>query len=152
MKSPLKWYGGKQKIASRILQLFPAHRTYVEVFGGAGHLLLQKQPSKVEVFNDLDNDVVNLFRVLRDHKAAQRLAILLELTPYARAEHEHCRENAELESDPVERARMLLVRVRQSYNAIVDGSWRHGQVVGHLRPFYSAIAAIEPACSRLRDV
>lgn len=59
MRPPIPWFGGKQLMSGRLLPLFPEHRTYVEVFGGAGALLFGKNPSAVEVYNDLDSDLVN---------------------------------------------------------------------------------------------
>ncbi len=103
----LRWHGGKWKLAPWIIGYFPKHRIYVEPYGGAASVLLRKSPSHSEVYNDLDEDVVNLFRVLRDPAQAQSLVQLLELTPFARAEFEGAYEPTE---DPVERARRLVIR------------------------------------------
>jgi DNA adenine methylase len=102
----LRWHGGKWKLAPWIISHFPKHRVYVEPFGGAASVLLRKERSYAEVYNDLDEDVVNLFEVLRSAEAS-RLIELLRLTPFARLEFEH----AYIESrDPIERARALIVR------------------------------------------
>lgn len=102
----LRWHGGKWKLAPWIISHFPKHRVYVEPFGGAASVLLQKHRSYGEVYNDLDSEVVNLFEVLRDGPMACLLRRCLELTPFARAEH----ENAYLPAtDRVERARRLIV-------------------------------------------
>jgi DNA adenine methylase len=82
----LRYHGGKWKLAPWILQHFPPHHIYVEPFGGAGSVLLRKPRSYGEVYNDLDSDVVNVFRVLRDPARAHQLRVLLELTPFAREE------------------------------------------------------------------
>jgi hypothetical protein len=103
----LRWHGGKWKLAPFILQYFPEHRIYVEPFGGAGSMLMRKPRVYAEVYNDLDDVVVNLFRVLRDEKKAARLIEALRLTPFARAEFVEALEPAE---DDVERARHLIVR------------------------------------------
>jgi DNA adenine methylase len=102
----LRWHGGKWKLAPWIISHFPTHRIYVEPFGGAASVLIRKSRSYGEIYNDLDQDVVNLFGVLRsDH--APRLIELLRLTPFARLEF----EGAYLETeDPVERARRLIIR------------------------------------------
>jgi DNA adenine methylase len=103
----LRWHGGKWKIAPWIISHFPKHRIYVEPFGGAASVLMRKKPSYAEVYNDLDDVVVNLFRVLRDGARAARLIEALRLTPFARVEFNEALEAAE---DDVERARHLIVR------------------------------------------
>lgn len=118
----LRWHGGKWKLAPQILPFFPPHRIYVEPFGGAGSMLLRKDRCYAEVYNDLDDEVVNLFRVLRDPHDGQRLGELLRLTPFARAEFMDA--NGEVTADPqeagsaagatgkaeIERARRLVIR------------------------------------------
>jgi DNA adenine methylase len=106
----LRWFGGKWKLAPWILAHFPRHRTYVEPFGGAASVLLRKTRAYAEVYNDLDDWVVNLFRVLRDDASAARLINQLRLTPFARAEFEDTRELGAAAADPVELARRLIVR------------------------------------------
>ncbi len=103
----LRWYGGKLRLAPWIIAHFPPHRVYVEPYGGGAGVLLRKPRIGPEVYNDLDGEVVTLFRVLQDPTTAQQLARLIELTPYARAEFELSYLPTD---DPVERARRLLVR------------------------------------------
>lgn len=106
----LRWHGGKWKLAPWIIPHFPAHRVYVEPFGGAASVLLRKLRSYAEVYNDLDDWVVNLFRVLRDDIAAAQLIEQLRLTPFARNEFECARELKEATGDSVELARRLIIR------------------------------------------
>ncbi|WP_038343018.1 DNA adenine methylase [Acinetobacter sp. A47] len=61
------WLGGKSVLARTIIEAMPAHTTYVEVFGGAGWVLFKKTPSPVEVINDINDDLINLYRVLKFH-------------------------------------------------------------------------------------
>lgn len=82
----LRWHGGKWILAPWIIAQFPPHRIYVEPFGGAMSVLLRKERSYAEVYNDLDTRVVSFFRVLRDEAKAARLVRALELTPFAREE------------------------------------------------------------------
>lgn len=70
MKAPICWLGGKSRLRNKIIQCLPEHTCYVEVFGGAGWVLFGKEPSKVEVYNDIDGELVNFFRVIKNcHKA-----------------------------------------------------------------------------------
>lgn len=110
----MRYHGGKWRLAPWIIQHFPAHRIYVEPFGGAGSVLLQKPRAFAEVYNDLDSDVVNLFRVLRDPEQSARLRVLLELTPWARDEFYLAYEPTE---DPVEGARRTIVRAAMAFGS-----------------------------------
>jgi len=103
----LRWHGGNWLIAPWIIGFFPPHRTYVEPFGGAASVLLRKQRAYAEVYNDLDDSVVTLFRVLQDDEKSSRLHDLLKLTPFARSEFEIAWEPS---TDPVEKARRLIIR------------------------------------------
>lgn len=103
----LRWLGGKYRLAPWICAHLPPHHTYVEPFGGAASVLLSKPRSPTEIYNDLDDDVVTLFRVLRSPEQAAELVRQLRLTPYARAEFLAAYEPA---ADAVERERRLVVR------------------------------------------
>lgn len=151
--SPITWFGGKSALAERIAQVFPSHRTYVEPFGGSMAVLLAKTPSPVEVYNDLDRGLVNLFRVVRDPDSMERLRRLLDLTPYARAEFAMAAEPA---ADPVEAARRFMVRQRQSYSG-VNRAWgfvvddAHAKASTILR-WEKGIEVLPEVCRRIRDV
>ncbi len=103
----MRYHGGKFRLAPWIIAHFPAHRVYVEPFGGAGSVLLRKPRSYAEVYNDLDGEIVNLFRVLRDPAQARELERLLRLTPFARAEFEAAYLS---DGDPIEQARRTLIK------------------------------------------
>lgn len=102
----VRWHGGKWMLAPWIISHFPPHRVYVEPFGGGGSVLLRKEPSYAEVYNDLDGEIVNLFRVLRGPRADE-LVRAVALTPFARDEFRLAYDAA---ADDVERARRLAVR------------------------------------------
>lgn len=112
----LRYHGGKWRLAPWIISHFPAHRVYVEPFGGGASVLLRKPRVEREVYNDLDEDVVNLFQVLRDAGRSGQLIELLRLTPFARTEFE---DSYEPTSDPVERARRLVVRSYMGFGSSV---------------------------------
>ncbi|WP_265664989.1 DNA adenine methylase [Verminephrobacter aporrectodeae] len=101
----LIYHGGKWRIAPWIIQNFPEHQNYVEPFGGGGSVLLRKPRARVEVYNDLDADLVNLFKVIRDRGADLKQA--LENTPFARGEFAGSYEKSD---DPLERARRTVIR------------------------------------------
>ena len=108
----LRWHGGKWKLAPWIISHFPKHRIYVEPFGGAASVLLSKPRTKGEVYNDLDECVVGLFRVLQDPSQAESLIGRLRHTPFARAEFERARYPS---ADPVDQAWALIVRCFMGY-------------------------------------
>lgn len=110
----LRWHGGKWILAPWIISHFPHHRRYVEPYGGAASVLLRKPRSFAEVYNDLDDDVVNLFEVLRDDKAAARLIDQLELTPFARKVFD---QSYQPQGTPVDQARALIVRSFMGYGS-----------------------------------
>jgi DNA adenine methylase len=103
----LRWHGGKFLLAERIMAFFPRHRCYTEVFGGAFSVGMLKPRVHAEIYNDLDDQVVGLFRVLQDLEKSARLIELLRLTPFARREFQLAYEVTE---DPIEAARRLVIR------------------------------------------
>lgn len=110
----LRYHGGKFRLAPWIIGHFPSHKVYVEPFGGAASVLMQKPRSHGEVYNDLDGDIVNVMRVLQDRTARERLAELVTLTPYARAEFDLAWEPVD---DPVERARRTFIRAEMGFGS-----------------------------------
>lgn len=99
-----RYYGGKWKLAPWIISKFPRHQHYVEPCGGAASVLLQKPISPIETYNDLNGDVVNFFKVLRERP--EELAHVIRWTPWARQEFEASRECV---GDELERARRFWV-------------------------------------------
>lgn len=87
MKAPriLHYPGSKWSMADWIISHMPPHKTYLEPFFGSGAVFFNKPPSELETINDLDGDVVNLFRVIRDRP--KELAHLVRWTPYSREEY-----------------------------------------------------------------
>ncbi|HFQ5074299.1 TPA: DNA adenine methylase [Vibrio vulnificus] len=110
----LRYHGGKFRLAKWIISHFPEHRVYVEPFGGAASILLQKPRSHGEVYNDLDSDIFNLFQVLRDPDSANQLMRMCELTPYSR--DEFCLAYQKTEN-PIERARRTIVRSAMGFGS-----------------------------------
>lgn len=120
----LRYHGGKWLLAQWIISHFPKHRIYVEPYGGAASVLLQKPRASAELYNDMDGEIVNLFRVLRDPAQAQELERLMRLTPYARAEFDAAYL---LAGDPIEQARRLIFRSFAGFGADgVTATWATG--------------------------
>ena len=116
----MRYHGGKFRLAPWIISHFPAHKTYVEPFGGAAGVLLQKPRAESEIYNDLDDDIVNVFRVLQDQEKSAELQRKLIVTPYSRAEFELSYVHAD---EPVERARRTLMRAHQGFGSA--GATKH---------------------------
>jgi DNA adenine methylase len=114
----LRYLGGKWRLAPRLIAHFPPHRVYVEPFGGAASVLLRKPRAYAEIYNDLDDEVVSFFRVLRDPVQARRLAELVALTPFARAEFEAAYAPAD---DGLEAARQIVIRSFMGHGPTATG-------------------------------
>ncbi len=118
MRSPLVWLGGKGRLAERITPLLPRperHLTYVEPFAGGASILFSRRPAGIEVINDANGEVINFFRVLRDHGDVLREH--LQNTPYAREVFEDWREKSPKTLTPIERAARLFYLSRASFMA-----------------------------------
>lgn len=102
----LRWHGGKWILAPWIISHFPPHRVYVEPFGGAASVLLRKPKSYAEIYNDLDDDVVSMFQVMRSPRSDELVRNVIH-TPFARTEFNLSYKETD---DPVERARRLIIR------------------------------------------
>jgi DNA adenine methylase len=113
IKPPFGYFGAKQRLAKRIVEMLPRHNAWVEVFCGSAVVTINKPQAPLEVINDLDGNVVNLFTVLRDK--SKELCEQVALTPYARAEFELARRGEEVK-DPLERARRFLVATMMTVN------------------------------------
>jgi len=120
---PISWIGGKAKLAGKMVAMMPEHNYYCEVFGGGAACLFAKSPVKLEVYNDVDQALVNFFQVLRDSEMSRRLIRLLKFTPYARQEYYHCRGQLDRAGDRVEWARQFFVAVRQAFASTIGKGW-----------------------------
>ena len=152
MRSIITYYGGKGYSWRRIIPHFPPHRTYAEPFGGAANVLLNKPPSAVEVYNDIDSNVVTIFRALRDSPDELRRA--LELTPYSREEYVRCLGPLD-GLDDVETYEGWKLRYRQVFGGLgqtaTPGRWSYSVakssrgMAGEVSKWLSTIDAVLPA-------
>lgn len=117
----LRYHGGKWEIAKWIISHFPPHRVYVEPYGGAASVLMQKERSWAEVYNDLDGDIVNLFKALREFPKELHDSVLA--TPFARDEYVAAFQESR---GLVESARRALIRSHMGHAGIAT----HGRASG----------------------
>ncbi|MGL2989793.1 DNA adenine methylase [Acinetobacter nosocomialis] len=115
MNHPLiRYHGGKFRLAPWVLSHFPSHTCYTEAFGGAAGVLLQKPRAYAEVYNDLDGEIVNLFRVLRNEEHRNKLIEQLVFTPYSRDDFQEAWEPCD---DSIEKARRLIIRAQMGFGS-----------------------------------
>lgn len=107
METILKYPGAKNRLAEWIISFIPEHRVYLEPFFGSGAIFFNKAKAKIETINDLDGNVCNLFRMIREYP--DEFAKGLEMTPYSREEYENAYAVGSAETD-MERARKFMVR------------------------------------------
>lgn len=120
------WYGGKYSHLDWLLPLLPESKHFCDIFGGSAAVLINREPSPVETYNDLDGEVVNFFRVLRNNK--DRLIEKIGLTPFSREELRIALSKEKNISD-LEKARRFFVRARQTRTGLAqtssEGRWAH---------------------------
>lgn len=121
------WYGGKYSHLDWLLPLLPETKHYCEPFGGSAAVLVNRPPAPVETYNDVDGELVNFFRVLRDDK--EKLLEAIGLTPFSREEFELAIQEPTVSISELERARRFFVRARQVRTGLAQtassGRWAH---------------------------
>lgn len=117
MRGPLPYIGGKNRLANRIVALFPEHTTYVEPFAGGAQVFFRKEPSKVEALNDLSHDVVNFFRVCQQHY--EELVRYLKFMVVSREWFEQLVETKPETLTDIQRAARFLYLAKNCYAGLV---------------------------------
>lgn len=127
VKPLMRYHGAKWRLAPWIISHFPSHHCYVEPFGGSAAVLISKEPSEREVYNDKNDELVNLFNVIRDKEMRTELLQLLVMTPYSRTEFEFAKEVSNVNRDSrgqiepgypaVMEAHKLLVRAQMGFGS-----------------------------------
>lgn len=154
LSAPFPYFGGKQRIAERLVELLPAHEHYVEPFAGSLSVLLAKPRSRMETVNDLDGEIVAFWRVLRDRP--DDLTRVCALTPHARAEHALGRERDV--DDELEAARRIWIALTQGRaGQLKRTGWRHyiarsGSTFGMPEYLDAYVDRIAAAAERLHHV
>lgn len=158
MKPPFPYIGSKQRLLKRlVLPNIPEHVYYGEVFGGSAAVLLSKPISQIEVYNDINSEVVNFYRMLRENQ--NELTRLLLFTPYSREEYEKAFYISE-EDSSLERARKFFVRARMGIAGLQNASTSFGMSVTLIRRnipatcsrYLSSIDGFEEVAARLSKV
>jgi DNA adenine methylase len=155
------WYGGKFSHLKWLLPLLPQAHHYCEPFGGSAAVLLNREPSPVETYNDIDGELANFFRVLRDNKDA--LIEKIGLTPFSREEFYYSVTNnpARIQNE-LERARLFYVRARQARTGLAQtaslGRWANCKntsragMSGVVSRWLGAVEALPQIATRLLRV
>lgn len=156
MKPVISYYGGKQRLASKIIPYIPKHTVYCEPFCGGASILFMKPCPKVtntscyrEVINDTNGNLINFYKQLRDNGEA--LSEKIKLTLCSEEEHKlsKCFDNI----DDIERARRYYVNIQQSFSNQLNCGWRRS-VFGrnHAAVWKNKISKIEEYIDRMADV
>jgi DNA adenine methylase len=154
IRPPVKWHGGKRYLARQIIEHFPGHRIYLEPFGGGASVLLNKKPVEVEVYNDIDQRITRLFRVLRDQ--GDLFLEKARLTLYSQVEFEDAVDYPS-EATDLEMALCDFIRWRQSFGG-KGQSWSYttgrarGGMAGDVNAWWTAIEHLPEIINRIRRV
>lgn len=160
MKPPISYYGGKQRLVSKLIPLIPKHTVYAEPFGGSGALLFAKPWPRVnnnnyyrEYWNDTNELVYNFFYQLRNN--GEKLCEVIALTPHSEKEHEIAKDF--INCDDLEKARRFFVNISQSFANDLNKGWGrgvHSRNLGatwynkiNLTPYLERIMSISFSCS-----
>ncbi len=158
IKPPFGYYGSKQRIASQIIKTLPPHNAWVEAFCGSAAITLAKPPAPIEIINDMDGQIVNLFKQLRENP--EELCRLIALTPYARNEYLIARQHKE-ECTPIEKARQFVVATMMTVNGANGGkssgfsftqSYSRGGHEARVNRWYRLPERLELVVERLRTI
>ena len=145
-------------MTKKLLPLIPPHFTYVEAFGGGASLLFAKQPSPVEVYNDMNSGLVNLFRVIRDKDMFDQFHQMCIATPFSREEYKWCQTNWTLLTDPIKKAWAFYVVARMSFGGLFDGGWSikstssNSKMAASTQGFMNAVDGLPQIHNRLMRV
>ena len=158
IRPPFGYFGSKNRIALRLCENLPPHNAWVEVFCGSAALTFGKPRAPIEIINDIDGEVVNLFRQLRDHP--KRLIELVALTPYSRLELDLARKRMKGLTN-LERARRFLVTSMMAINGVFgdekggfsfSDSYARNSLEARVSRWYGLPERISNVVERLRQV
>lgn len=154
LRPPVKWHGGKHYLADWIIGQFPPHRVYLEPFGGAASVLLNKPPVDVEAYNDLDLRITRLFRMLQNQ--GPQFISRVQFIPYSQKEFEDANTYPAAATD-LDKAVCDFVRWRQSFGG-KGKTWSctttraRGGMAGDVNAWWTAIDQLPEIIERLKRV
>jgi DNA adenine methylase len=155
MKAPFTYYGGKARIASKIVPFIPKHTVYVEPFCGSATLLFAKPYPKItnsdhycEFLNDSDGRVINFFRQLRDH--GDELIKLLQVTPYSEAIHKEAKNHQY--SDDLMSAYYFFINITHSFSHKFNGGFGYGRRVNRQTTFRNKVDHLAEFIDRMKQI
>lgn len=151
------YFGGKYYMVNNILNIMPEHKRYLEPFGGAGSILLNK-PIRYDIYNDVNQNVVTLFNVLRDKEKFEEFKRLLYLTPFSREVHKNYKKDLNknnINSD-IERSYKWYYVLRSSFSGVYGGSFAINQGLSDdiwdIFSYLNGIEKLDYIVERLRHV
>ena len=144
----IQYIGSKEKITPWIMKHVPEHKIFVDVFGGSGAVILNKPKSKIEIYNDIDGNLVNLFEVIRTRKEEfkEQLRYLL----YSRELFNRWRNN--IEGDELERAVRFFLVMNARFSGDRDGGFSTSRSKNEAEKFRSRCDRIDEVAERFKDV
>ena len=148
IKSPLRWFGGKYYLLKHILP-FPKHDIYIEVFGGGATVLLNKIPSKYEVYNDINDRLVNFWLILREHCESLKYLCGLKGELESRSLFERYKEQSE---DSLEDAFRFFYVNKHSFSGINNTFVGRGDKKDNHQGYLNKITTLEKTAKRIKNI
>lgn len=153
MRSIIKYYGGKHYIAKYLLEIIPKHNLYIEPFFGGGNMFFSKPPSKMEIINDLSDNIFSLYKVIADENKYKELQHRIELTPYHAKFRDDYKQKLNKELTIEDRAFYYLYVNRTSFNGVGGFSCTklvRNNMIRSVSDYLSLIPHLEQIHNRLR--
>jgi DNA adenine methylase len=154
MRSIIKYYGGKHYIAKYLLEIIPKHNLYIEPFFGGGNMFFSKPPSKMEIINDLSDNIFSLYKVIADENKYKQLQHRLELTPYHAKFRDDYKQKLNEKLTIEDRAFYYLYVNRTSFNGVGGFSCTklvRNNMIRSVSDYLSLIPHLEEIHNRLRN-
>lgn len=155
---PFGYFGSKNRLAYKFCENLPPHECWIEAFCGSASITLRKEPAKIEIINDIDSEIINVFKQLRrNHK---ELCRLIELTPYSSEEFENARI-VNFEDSDLERARKFLVQAMMAINGVfgkgrggfsISNSYSRNNREARVNRWYNLPERLTHVVERLRGI